>query len=126
MQDFRKLRVWQAANQLTVDVYSATRAFPSEERFGLTAQLRSAAVSIQSNIAEGFGRGTRADTCRFLQMATGSAAELANQLCIALNVGYSSRDEFERLDAAATVVRKMLIRLILRLKSQTKYSPNWR
>jgi four helix bundle protein len=61
MQDFRRLRVWQLADEFTLEVYRVTRTFPSDERFGLVSQLRSAALSIQSNIAEGCGRGTKAD-----------------------------------------------------------------
>ena len=126
MQDFKKLRVWQAAHALTVEIYKCTRSFPPEERFVLTAQLRSVALSIESNIAEGFGRGTRADTARFLQMSTGSAAEVSSQLIVARDVDYLTITKFKELDSAATRVRKMLIRLMLRLKSQIRHSPNWR
>src|SRR5262245_51790966 len=69
MQDFRKLQAWQAARELTTRIYRATAAFPSAERFGLTAQMRAAAVSIGANLAEGCGRATRADTLRFFQMS---------------------------------------------------------
>jgi four helix bundle protein len=117
VQDFKRLRVWQKADQLTVDVYFATRDFPRDERFLLTAQLRSAVLSIQANIAEGTGRATRADTARFLTMATGSAAEVANHLHVAHRLGYLSRDVYRRLNDALEHVRRMLIRLLMRLKS---------
>ena len=126
MQDFRKLRVWQQADQLTLDAYTACQNFPADERFGLTAQIRRAALSIQSNIAEGFGRGTRADTARFLQMAIGSASELASHLHVARNLSYLSAEEYEGLAEKSDHVRRMSIRLLLRLKTQVKYSPNWR
>jgi four helix bundle protein len=116
MQDFRKLRVWQRADQLPFEIYTASRTFPSDERFGLTAQLRSAALSIQSNIAEGFGRGTKADTARFLQMAVGSGAEVANHLHVARRLGYLSDEQYQQLCESAEHVRRMLIRLLLRLK----------
>jgi four helix bundle protein len=76
MQDFRKLEVWQLAHKLTLAIYRLTKAFPSEERFGLTDQMRRAAVSIEANLAEGTGRGGDADFARFVQIAFGSACEL--------------------------------------------------
>ena len=118
MQDFRKLRVWQKADQLTFDIYAATRTFPAEERFLLTAQLRSAALSIQSNIAEGFGRGTKADTARFVQMSIGSSAEVVNHLHVAHRLGYLSAEQYQQLAEAIEHIRRMLIRLLLSLKSQ--------
>jgi four helix bundle protein len=118
MQDFRKLRVWQKADDLTFAIYAASKAFPHDERFGLTAQIRSAALSIQSNIAEGFGRGTKADTARFLQMAIGSGAEVANHLHVARRLGYLSAEQYKPLSESTEHVRRMLIRLLLRLKPQ--------
>ncbi len=119
MQDFRKLRVWHLADQFTLEVYKTTRDFPSDERFGLTGQLRSAALSIQSNIAEGFGRGSKADTARFLQMSIGSTAEVTSHLHVARNLDYLSGEAYKRLDAAVDVIRRMLIRLLFRLRSQS-------
>ena len=80
MRDFRKLDVWDRAHQLTLDVYRATGSFPSNERFGLTTQMRRCAISIPSNIAEGAGRESRPDYARFLGVAIGSAHELDYQL----------------------------------------------
>ena len=76
MQDFRKLEVGQRSHALTVKIYELTRGFPAEEKFGLTSQLRRAAVSIESNLAEGSSRGSDPDFRRFVQMALGSASEV--------------------------------------------------
>jgi four helix bundle protein len=69
MQDFRKLEVWQLSHKLTVEIYRCTRQLPQDERFGLTSQIRRAAVSIEANIAEGCGRRGKMDFARFLQQA---------------------------------------------------------
>jgi four helix bundle protein len=87
-QDFRNLIVWQKAIAFVTDLYRATQAFPNEERFGLTSQLRRAAVSIPSNIAEGQGRLTRGEFRQFLGQAKGSVCEVETQLVIAQNLGY--------------------------------------
>ena len=81
--DYKDLLVWQKAMDLVVSVYEITKAFPHEERFGLTNQVRRAAVSIASNIAEGQGRRTNPDFARFLRMANGSRQEVETQLLIA-------------------------------------------
>ncbi len=83
MQDFRKLKVWSKAHVLTLDVYKASEAFPREEIYGLTSQLRRASVSIGANIAEGTCRKGDVDFARFLQMAAGSASEVEYHLLLA-------------------------------------------
>ena len=75
MQDFRQLRVWQLAHELTLDVYRITKSFPKDEQYGLTSQLRRCSSSIAANIAEGCGRGSDSEFARFLQIAMGSACE---------------------------------------------------
>jgi len=79
MKRYKELIVWQKAMDLIVDVYHATVNFPSEEKFGMTSQIRRAVVSIPSNIAEGFGRKTTADIIRFLYIARGSRYEFQTQ-----------------------------------------------
>jgi four helix bundle protein len=116
MQDFRKLRAWQEARALTTNIYSATASFPTTERYGLTAQMRSAAVSIGANIAEGCGKGTRADTLRFFQMSFGSGTELLHHLIIALDLGFLRSEQFEQLDAQLERARRMLAGLMRRLR----------
>ncbi len=87
-QSFRDLLVWQKAMAMVTDVYRATKGFPKEERYGLTSQIRRAAVSIPSNIAEGQARPTRGEFIQFLGHAKGSLAELETQLLIAENLDY--------------------------------------
>ncbi len=88
IQDYRDLRVWQLAMDLAIAIYQNTKAFPSDERFGLTSQLRRAAVSVPSNIAEGNARNSTADYLRFLRLSRGSLAEINTQLLIAKRLGY--------------------------------------
>jgi four helix bundle protein len=88
VQDYRRLRVWQRSKALTVDVYRLTAGFPRDERFGLASQMRRAAVSLVSNIAEGCGRDTPRELSRFTGIAAGSAHELESQLHVALALGF--------------------------------------
>ena len=111
MQDFRKLEVWAKAHELAVDLYRTTRTFPAEEKFGLTSQMRRAAVSISSNIAEGCGRGGAADMARFLQISLGSACELECQLLLAADLDLLGAADAERLIKGVNGVRRMLIAL---------------
>ena len=83
MQDFKKLKVWQKAHLLAVETYQATTAFPQDELYGLTSQIRRAGVSIPANIAEGCGREGSAEFNRFLQIAMGSIAELEYHFLLA-------------------------------------------
>lgn len=89
---FTDLIAWQRAYELSLRTYDLTRVFPADERFGLTSQMRRASVSIPSNIAEGWGRGSRADYVRFLHHARGSAFELRTQLWLACDLGYCNID----------------------------------
>lgn len=103
-KDFRELIVWQKAMNMVTEIYRATQAFPSEERFGLTSQLRRAAVSVPSNIAEGQGRLTKGEFRQFLGNAKGSLAEVETQLMISRNLGYLS-DPDRLLEQTAEVAR---------------------
>ena len=117
MQAFRNLEVWRVSHELTLQVYVATRAFPNDERFGLTSQLRRAAASIGANLAEGCGRGSDADFARFTQIANGSASELVYHLMLARDLGYLGADQFAALDAQAQRVMRMLTSLLKRLRA---------
>ncbi len=88
-ETFRNLIAWQKAKALAKDIYLVTRSFPKEEMYGLTIQMRRAAVSIPSNIAEGKGRSSRKDYCHFLTQARGSLYELETQVELALDLGYA-------------------------------------
>ena len=117
MQDFRKIRAWQANRELTLMVYRMTAGFPREERFGLTSQMRDCAVSIGANMAEGSGRGSNADTLRFFQMSFGSAVELLHHLITAKDLGYLTDRQYEELDAKLESVRRMTAKFMTRLRS---------
>src|SRR5687767_6771944 len=93
---FEKLQVWQEARTLIVAIYKATEKFPGEEKFGLTNQLRRAAVSIASNITEGSGRASVKDQAHFYNMANSSLMELYNQLIISNDLGWLSKDDLDR------------------------------
>ena len=97
VQDYRELRVWQDAMALAEAVHVATRAFPLDERFGLTSQVRRASVSIASCIAEGNARSSTRDYLRFLSMSSGSLAEVETQLLLAQRFGYLSKGDLSSL-----------------------------
>ena len=108
MRNFEDLRVWQAAHQLTLDVYRMTKLFPQEERFELRSQVVRAVVSIEANIAEGCGRRTDAELHRFLQISMGSLSELKCELRIARDLGYIQSSQFAPLAEACANVGRML------------------
>ena len=108
MFNFEKLDTWNEAIEFADLVYSLTRNFPAEERFGLTNQMRRAAVSISSNIAEGSSRTSRADYARFIEIATGSVFEVVSQSTIGLRQGFLSQDQHRLIYAAAEKQGKML------------------
>jgi four helix bundle protein len=108
MFGFERLEVWEKAISFADTVYSITREFPADERFGLTNQMRRAAVSISSNIAEGSARNSRKDFARFIEIATGSLFEVVSQSFISRNQGLLSPDEFQALYLAAEEQGRML------------------
>ena len=101
MFNFEKLDVWHKAIDFADVVYSVTRAFPGDERFGLTNQMRRAAVSISSNIAEGTSRVSKNDFARFIEIATGSVFEVVSQSVISKNQRFLSEENYQRIYAAA-------------------------
>lgn len=117
MQNFRELKVSQKAYQFTLAVYRATTSFPSDERYGLTSQLRRSASSIPANLAEGCGRGSDVDFARFCQIAMGSACEAECHLLLAFDLGHLPSEEHDRLIADIQEVKRMLTSLINRLRS---------
>lgn len=117
MQDFRKLIVWQRSHRLALEVYKCTSEFPRHELFALTSQLRRSAVSIPSNIAEGCGRGTTADLCRFLTIASGSACEIEYQILLSTDLSYLNSQTSERLLGLVGEVKRMLMAFIRKAKN---------
>jgi four helix bundle protein len=115
---FRDLQLWKRSMELTVAVYLLSREFPREEIFGLTGQLRRAATSIPSNIAEGYGRLNRREFRRFLLIARGSNCELQTQLDIATALEYGDRRLRDQAVAISNEVGKMLFSMLGKLKAK--------
>jgi len=115
VKSYKGLKVWQRSIQLVLSLYRLTASFPTEERYGLTSQLRRAGVSISSNIAEGYGRGTRKDYKQFLSIARGSTLEVQTQLFIANELGYCDLEAFEQAKSLSEEVSKMLYSLVQKL-----------
>ena len=107
-ESFRNLEVWQRAIELTLAVYKLTAAFPDSERFGLTSQLRRAAVSVASNIAEGYGRSTRGEYVLFLGHARGSISEVETQIVIAKALEFGSKEDLRNAESLCNQVGRML------------------
>lgn len=116
MNSYRELLVWQRSMNLVSDVYKTSTSFPTSETYGLTAQIRRSAISIPSNIAEGFGRNHSKDYVRFLEISRGSLYELQTQLEIAFNLEFLHQDEFGRMSEKCLEIEKMLNSLITKIK----------
>lgn len=97
LYSFEKLEVWKDSINLTVLIYKLTKAFPDEEKFGLTSQMRRSAVSISSNIAEGISRSTNKDKAHFINLAYSSTMELLNQSIITEKLNYISNENYENI-----------------------------
>jgi four helix bundle protein len=119
MQDYKKLDVWGKAHLLAVGVYKATSAFPKDEQFGITSQIRRACVSIPANIAEGCGRGGNSELGQFLKIALGSANELEYELLLAHDLQLINDEVFNKLNEQIDHVRRMLISLIQTIKEKS-------
>jgi four helix bundle protein len=113
---YRDLDAYKKGYQLALQIYQVTRHFPADERYGLTDQLRRAAVSIPSNIAEGYRRCSRTDYVRFLKIAFGSCGELETQLDICRDIGLIGSGDHDRLSALSSEVSKILNGLIRSLR----------
>jgi four helix bundle protein len=118
MQDFRNLRVWQKAHELTLAVYKTTRPFPKEEMYGLTSQMRRAAASVPANLAEGCCRQGDTEFGRFAQIALGSVSELEYHLLLSRDLELLSNAEHERLARMVEEVKRMLISFIQTLRGE--------
>ncbi len=116
MGTYRDLLVWQKSIKLAKAVYLLTADYPSDERFGLTNQMRRCSVSIPSNIAEGFGRGSDKELVQFLYVSLGSSNELDTQLTISYELSFITEDKFKEIEYQNNKVNKMLQSLIYRRK----------
>lgn len=117
MRDHTKLKAFQLADALVLQLYEATARFPNHEQFGMTSQMRRAAVSIPSNIVEGCARHSEAEFLQFLNVAYGSARELEYQVTLARRLGYLSEENFTALNAACVETSKVLHGLIRSIRS---------
>lgn len=117
IRSFRDLIAWQKAIALSLETYRVTAAFPADERFGLVSQLRRASVGVPSNIAEGYGRGTKQDYVRFCRVARGSLYELETQLVIACELGYLSHENRESITLQVNECSRILGGLIRSIDS---------
>lgn len=115
MRDFIKLKVWEKAHRLTLQVYRITKNFTSDERFGLTVQLRRAAASVPTNIAEGCGRDSERELARFMSIAAGSASEVEYQLLLACDLNYIQDGIYRELNQQVNEVKRMLNSFIQKL-----------
>src|SRR5918996_4783394 len=108
MRDFHELKVWNKAHRLALSVYQVTRHFPKQEDFGLTLQIRRAAVSVPSNIAEGCGRSGERELARFLSIAAGSVSEIEYQLQLACDLAYIDDNNYRDLSEQVNELKRML------------------
>lgn len=116
MKDFRSLLVWEKAHTLVLKIYKITESFPKHEVYGITSQVRRAAVSVPTNIAEGCGKDTDAELKRYCLMAMGSSSELEYLLLLSQNIGYLSEENYHSLQVELIEIRKMLNAFIQKLK----------
>ncbi|HRY59951.1 MAG TPA: four helix bundle protein [Patescibacteria group bacterium] len=112
IKNFTDLRTWQEAHKLVLMIYNATKDFPKDEMYGLTSQIRRAAVSISSNIAEGFTRYSYKEKIQFYYIASGSVTEVQNQIIAGKDIGYLNQEVFTNLYSKSIDVHKLLNSLI--------------
>ena len=118
MKDFRDLKVWAKAHNLALDSYKATNEFPKAEMFGITSQIRRAAVSVAANIAEGCGKRGNGEFQRFLNIATGSASELEYHFLLARDLHLFDETAYKRLSMSVVEVKRMLSALARKVESE--------
>lgn len=119
---FTDLFAWKEAHTLVLAIYQATKKFPKEELFGLVSQLRRAAVSITSNIAEGFSRNSYKEKIQFYNIGLGSLTEVENQLIISKDIGYITKENFQNILEQVIIANKLIHGLIKKSKTYIHYS----
>ena len=120
MRPHQKLEAWSRAIELVIDVYKSTDQFPKEERYGLTGQIRRAAVSIPANLAEGAGRRSQKEFAHFLSNAQGSASEVETELVIAYRLGYLSSERYSALSSKSDSIGRMITGLDRQVRTKTR------
>lgn len=118
LKNYKELKVWQKAYQLCITIYKITKHFPREEKYGLTSQIRRSAVSVPSNIAEGYGRKTTQEYIQSLYIAYGSHCELETQIMLSKDLGYFKADDVGALQRDIEEVERMLKALIKSLQNK--------
>ena len=118
MRPHEKLDVWKQSIEMVVAVYEITKSFPSDERFGLTSQIRRAAVSVPANISEGAARQHDREFLQFLSIAQGSASELETELLIAYRLSYVDGRNFERIHNEINTIARMIVGLSNHVKAR--------
>lgn len=117
IKSFTDLNAWKEGHKLVLEIYKITKNFPKEEQFGLSIQLRRAAVSFTSNIAEGFSRNSYKEKLQFYSMALGSLTEIQNQLLVAKDIGYMAKEKFDKIAEQTVVINKITNGLIKKSKT---------
>jgi four helix bundle protein len=117
MTDFKQLKVWRKAHEMVIETYRVTAAFPKEEMYGLTSQLRRAAASVGANIAEGCGRRSDGEMVRFLQIARGSATEVEYHVLLARDLHFMEEDDFRTLTRQSDELQRMLTAFMQTVRS---------
>ena len=115
MKDFRKMQVWHKGHKLALEIYTLTAKFPKEELYGLSSQIRRAAVSIPTNIAEGCGRGSTKELKQFLRISMGSASEVEYQILLSYELRYMDRKTYDNLNYDIQEIKKMLSSYIVKI-----------
>jgi len=118
METHKDLRVWQQSMEMVTLIYKMTKAFPKDEIFGLVSQMRRAAISVPSNIAEGYARGTDREKLHFLRISSGSISEIETQLTLSLNLEYIGQETYDKLSNQMTSLWKQLNALISSIKKR--------
>ena len=121
IKSFTDLNAWKEGHKLVLSIYKVSDDFPSKEMFGLISQMRRAAISITSNIAEGFSRNTSKDKCQFYLIAQGSLTELQNQLLISRDIGYLNNESFHEIANQTVIVNKLINGLKKIRSTNTRY-----
>jgi four helix bundle protein len=116
MKDFKELKVWSKAHELTISVYGLTRTFPRDELYGLTSQMRRSAASVAANIAEGCGRRSAGEFARFLQIARGSASETEYHLLLARDLQFLSDSDYQKIEKKLVEIQRMLTALVQKVR----------
>ncbi len=119
MKDFREMQVWHKSHALALEIYKWTATFPQAEMYGLSSQMRRAAVSIPSNIAEGCGRGSVKELKQFLRISMGSASEVEYQILLSSELRYMEKKTYDKLNTAIQEIKKMLSSYINKIGSET-------